>query len=197
MPRERKARIQEVNIETGTIPTTYRKQLLTSVEEEVISNKFNLGDLNFDVIAFADRQDDSDQVYRDASEFLLGVVPVVMRALNLIGTMGNYGVQNSQPTEDGKVEIDLTDSDTVALLNEIDVGSAVRELGETLPKLVAMVCRGTNPRITESEVMRLAKRPWNPNLVKAVLLQIKADNLFAEIGEAKRVIEEFGILAQS
>jgi hypothetical protein len=46
-----------------------------------------------------------------------------------------------------------------------------------LPKLVSVVCHGTDPTVTEEQIMIWAKTPKNPLLMEAVIAQINVEEL--------------------
>jgi hypothetical protein len=162
-----------------------------------IENMFVLGGREFTIVPLADRED--ERAFDDGVEFAVDVVPVMTKLMSMQATAANYMGQSvldnldaeADKPEEAPKQVELGLDQIADLVNELDLPTVVRELGGALPKLVAFVCRGTDPTIGEREVKLLARRPWNPALFKALVLQIKADNLFGEIGEVKAALESF------
>jgi hypothetical protein len=84
----------------------------------------------------------------------------------------------------------LEAAQSIAELNEYDLVRLAREFADTLPVMVSIVCKGQDREVTPELVKEWSKSPLNPNLIKAVVLQIKADNIMDQVREIQATLGE-------
>lgn len=120
----------------------------------------------FEVRSFFESKDSYDK----GTEFLVLASPALMRLLGL-------GAASNSP---------IAQIDPGAALQSMDATSLIRDLASALPELTALSCQMTDPDMTAEDVKRLVKSPVSPGMIKAVILQIKKDNLLQSFMEMQK-----------
>ena len=115
---------------------------------------FTLGDREFEI---------KDLGYFDYIEFVGLVKPLV--------TVAAQGL--AMGAEDGEMKINFDPSN-------LDFDQIIKLCGKELPRMAGIICRQSQPKITDKEVAELARRPQR--LVEVVLLQIMHNNMIQEFG---------------
>lgn len=135
------------------------EQALT--EQQVISGaknewgkEFTLGSKTFEV---------KDLGYFDYIEFIQLAKPLVSVAASAL-EMG---------AKDGEMKVDFNPAN-------LDFDQIIKLCGKELPRLAGIVCRQSEPKITDKQVAELAHRPQR--LVEVVLLQVMHNNMIQEFG---------------
>lgn len=130
------------------------------------SNEFCLRDRTFKVVAFRDRED--DKAYDDSVEFTVRSVPLITKIMGVMGTVDSFGIMAPDAS---------FDSFSSSIVEDMDLGKLLAELGYALPDMVAIICHATDPMITPTDVKKLAGSLTNIELLRAVFLQFAAENL--------------------
>ena len=132
-------------------------------EKKEIEYSFTLGDRVFPVIPFFESQDS----YNKGTEFLVLASPIIMKILGL-ASAGDSPLAQIDPGQ---------------ALGSMDVPSLIRELSVNLPELVALSCQMSDADVTAETVKKLAKTPLSGGMIKAVILQMKKDEIFKQFAE--------------
>lgn len=104
-----------------------------------------------------------DLGYFDYIEFVGLVKPLITVAANAL-EMG---------AKDGEMKVDFNPA-------ALDFDAIFKLCGKELPKMAGIICRQTEPKITDRQVAELAKRPQR--LVEVVLLQVMHNKMIEEFG---------------
>lgn len=152
--------------------------------------QIQLGDQVFEVKPFSEREDG----YNDCSEFIIRVTPLITKVISELTLMGGstellssaVNVESMNDKEVGKLV-----SDTMFTLSDLNLSEILRDIFSEVPKLCVLIFKYSNPTIDEESVKRLAGTPLNPDLLRAILYQVKADKLFSQIVQWRNVISEF------
>lgn len=163
------------------------------------SNKIELGGWTYEVRPISDRDD--DYAYDDAAEFLILAVPL---ATKIYGELLKLGTENSDLASQ-LADIDVEDTAQLAsaaagvveFLSHLDTGALIREVSETLPALAAIACHYTNADVTARDVRNWAKTPLNHGMWRLVVAQMKAENIFSQLGNLQGLLGEFSTAATS
>jgi hypothetical protein len=133
--------------------TVTDEQKLAAAKNEW-SKEFTLGDKTFQIL---------DLGYFDYIEFVSLVKPLVAVAA-------------------GALQLDSADGELKVNFNptNIDFDQMIKLCGKELPRMAWLVCKQSQPKITDKEVAELAKRPQR--LVEIVLLQVLHNNMIQEFG---------------
>lgn len=130
-------------------------------EEQIIAGAkndwgktFTLGDREFEI---------KDLGYFDYIDFVGLVKPLVSVAAGAL-EMGS---------KEGEMKVDFNPTN-------LDFDQIIKLCGKELPKMAGIVCRQTEPKITDRQVAELARRPQR--LVEVVLLQVMHNNMIQEFG---------------
>ena len=146
----------------------------------------------FEIHPISDRND--DWAYEDSARFLTLAIPVGSRVFSEILKLGADNplvvdrIAKAQANEESTADVII---DLVGLVSKMDVGSLLDDVSDTLPKLAAIACHYTDPDVTDRDIKRWSKSPLNPVLWKAVVAQLKADNVLAQVGDLRSVMSEF------
>lgn len=142
-------------------------------------NSFVLGNREFTVKAFTDREDAGS--YDDSVTFAVKSLPLILKVLSVFSTLETYGVFSKDSVLDAEA------------VNQLDLPDLIKEVANDLPELVSIVCHSSDPTITPEEIKGLAKSIMNPNLVKAVILQFKVESPQDKFSGMKEVVSELGV----
>jgi hypothetical protein len=133
----------------------------------------------FEVKSFYESEDSYDK----GTEFLVLASPALMRILGLASA----------------TDSPLAQLDPGAAFQSMDTASLIRDLASALPELTALSCQMTDPSIDAEDVKRLVKSPVSAGMLKAVVLQMKKDELFKRFAEMQQelsgLVAELGSLA--
>lgn len=121
------------------------------------TNQFMLGDKVFTI---------SDLSYDDYLRFIQFAQPLIETLISKVVTSRNTGIK-------------------IAGLNlspeQINIGSLIQTLGNTLPEMAQLICKNTDPDITVEEVKKLAKTPFP--LANAVFMQVKQNGMIKDFSD--------------
>lgn len=151
------------------------------------------GDNQFEIHPIADRDD--DYAYEDSARFLTLAVPVGSRVFNELISLGANNqaaierVTRAQENQEDQASVII---DLVGLLAKGDFGSLLDDVADVMPKLAAIACHYTDPDITELEIKRWTKSPLNKEMWRAVIAQMKCDNVLQQVGSLQGLMSEFG-----
>lgn len=136
-----------------TTPTLTEEQIIAGAKNDW-GKEFTLGDRTFEI---------KDLGYFDYVEFVGLVKPLVEVAASAL----------SMGAKDGEMTVDFDPSG-------LDFDQIFKLCGKELPKMAGIVCRQTDPKVTDRQVAELARRPQR--LVEVVLLQVAHNNMIQEFG---------------
>lgn len=137
---------------------------------------FTLGDKTFAVVSTFKRN--SAESYDEACEFDATLTPLLAKVYSVISGSGDYNFGS--------------DLDITAFLNDFDIATLIRDFSQDVPKLVLFVAHGSDPTATLDDIKRLAGGARNPELYRAIFLQLQADGLFSKFAELS---QKFGHLS--
>lgn len=167
-----------------------RKKKLELVKPQEV--KVTFGGKEFEIHPIADRDD--DYAYDDSVRFLVLAIPVGTRVFSELMRLGDTNPKAVERIKDATEKQEDTASvilDLVGLLQKTDFGSLLEEVGDTLPKLAAIACHYTDTSVSERDIRNWTKNPFHKDLWNAVIAQMKADNLLAQIGGLQSLLGEF------
>lgn len=148
---------------------------LAAVSAPIDQTTVTLDGRVFAIAPFGSRR--SKAGYKDSVAFLAGIAPIIKRVATVFGGVeGDLGLGSATSAEQV--------SEMLFAVAEMDLEGLIEELGDRLPSLVAMVCRGTEPDFSEDDVYAMGLTIVDPDLVKAVWAQIKVENLLGKLGSA-------------
>jgi hypothetical protein len=162
------ARARKMAIVSNVTEETIEPTINVSSAESIPATSFVLGDKIFEVRPISER--DAEFAYQDNTDFTIEAIPVLLKFMSL---------QDS-----------LEAAQSIAELNEYDLVRLAREFADTLPVMVSIVCKEQDREVTPELVKEWSKSPLNPNLIKAVVLQIKADNIMDQVREIQATLGE-------
>lgn len=166
---------------------------IDEVIEDSTIKTVELGGRKFEIHPISDRSDSF--AYDDSAEFLMLAIPVGSRVFN---EMLKLGAENNESIS-RLSKVDLSDDksinsasmDLVDIITKSNIENLLRDVSSALPKLAAIACHYTDQDVTEDDVKSWAKSPLNSELWKAVIWQMKADNIIAQITNLKGLMSEF------
>jgi hypothetical protein len=141
------------------MPRKAKEETVTLTEQDKIraavnlpAGTFALGDRTFDI---------KDLPYDDYIAFVGYIAPLIDTLINRVAVKNTLGIPG--------IDLDPTQLNTLSVLTMCK---------DTLPKMVTLMCRQTDPNITEEEVKNLAKRPTV--LANAVMLQMAQNGIIKD-----------------
>lgn len=141
-----------------------------TLEVKEVEYKFTLGDREFPVIPFFESEDS----YNKGTQFLVFAAPVLMKIFGLASATNSP----------------LAQIDPASAISAMDVPSLIKELGNSLPELVALSCQMSDPTVDSDTVKQLVKTPLSAAMLKAVILQMKQDNIIQKFAEMQQELSE-------
>jgi len=150
------------------------------------------GDNTFEIHPIADRDD--DYAYDDAARFLTLAIPVGSKVFSEFIKLGEdnpEAIARVQKAQAEGEEVSSVFSDLIGFLATGDFGNLIDEVSDVLPKLTAIACHYTDPDVTERDIKRWTKNPLHKEMWRAVIAQMSADNIMAQIGSLQGMMGEF------
>ena len=149
------------------------------IQSKEVDFSFKLGEREFPVIPFFESEDSYDK----GTEFLILATPILMKILSLASA-------SDSP---------LSQIDPASAISSLDVPSLIKELSHNLPKLVSLSCQMSDSSVDAEAVKKLAKTPLSAGMLKAVIMQMKRDEILKRFAEIKEELSgltaELGSLA--
>jgi hypothetical protein len=154
-------------IKTPRVP---REPRTAPVVKKEVDYSFKLGDRVFPVIAFSESEDS----YNKATEFLVLASPIIMKILGMASS-------SNSP---------LASIDPGQAISGMDFPSLIRETSLNLPEIVALSCQMSDESVTGEDVRKLAKVPLNSGMIRAIVLQMKKDNIIGQFAQIQAELSE-------
>ncbi len=153
--------------------------------------KFN--DREFEIHPLADRQDNF--AYDDSVDFLLLAVPM---AINVYGKLMKVAQDNPSALAGlAGADLNTAEGQTIAVttliefLSHLDSGELIKEIATSLPSIAAIACHYSDVDVLPQEIKEWTKTPLHIDLWRAVLMQLKAENIMGQFSSVQKVISEF------
>jgi hypothetical protein len=169
------------------------KAVPTKLVEETVFPTVTFGGNEFEIHPISDRND--DYAYSDSARFLTLAIPVGSKVFGEFLKLGTDNpaaidrIQKAQADDEGfsaGLIIDL-----VGLVSKLDVGTLIDDIADAMPVLAAIACHYTDPDVAAADIKKWAKSPMHPELWKAVIAQMKSDNLLKQISGIQTLLGEF------
>lgn len=147
----------------------------------------------FEIHPLADRTD--KYAYDDSVDFLLLAVPM---AINVYGKLMKV-VEDNPNALAGLAGADLNTAEgqtsavttLIEFLSHLDSGEIIKEVASSLPSIAAIACHYSDADVLPQEIKEWTKTPLHIDLWRAVLMQLKAENIMGQFSSVQKVISEF------
>lgn len=133
---------------------------------------FEIGGRTFEAVSFFDAEHGN---YDLGTKYLVLVGPVLDKLIS-IGAMTELARMGVVPPQEVEQVVNLA--------------TTLQTIGDALPELVAISCQLTDPTITTEWVKANTKLLTHPALIRAVLLQLKKDEVVKRFMEMQNEINE-------
>lgn len=150
---------------------------------------------SFEIHPITDRNDDG--AYEDSARFLVLAIPTASKVFGHLLKLGADNpaaierIQRAEKNNEDRFSAGLI-MDLVGLISQLDMGTLIDEISDAMPVLAAIACHYTDPDVTAADVKKWTKSPMHAEMWKAVIAQMKADNLLGQIGGIRELLGEFG-----